>query len=95
MPILESLMDHKVLGREFKRGYAEGLEISRAKRMEEGRAEGMVKGAAKIVRRLLQKRFGEIPPWAEQNILAATFGDLESWADMLLDASTIQEVFGL
>ena len=38
VPVLESLMDHKVLGREFKRGRAEGVEEGHAEGVEEGRA---------------------------------------------------------
>src|SRR6266446_1599352 len=42
VPVLNSLLDHKVLGREFKKG------------LEQGRQEGEAKGEAKLLRRQLE-----------------------------------------
>jgi len=44
MPILNDILDNKVLGREFKRG-----ELT-------------------VLRRLIEKRFGAIPSWAEERL---------------------------
>jgi hypothetical protein len=46
MPILEDIRNHKVLGREYKRG------------------------ELVILRRLIEKRFGPIPSWAQEDWLA-------------------------
>src|SRR5438034_9514823 len=49
VPVLTSLLDHKVLGREFKKG------------LEQGRQEGEAKGEAKLLRRQPEYRFEKLP----------------------------------
>ena len=63
----------------------------------EGQAEGQTEGrrseAANLLRRLLIRRFGPLPAWAEQRIAGAATETLEDWADRLLEAERIEEVF--
>jgi len=56
MPIFNDIMDHKVLGREYKRGRAAGI--------EDGRRDGIQQGELRVLRRLLEKRLGPVPPRA-------------------------------
>ena len=80
MPVLNSILDHKVLGREFKRG------------REEGRQEGRQEGEFALLRRQIEKRFGELPAWAEQNLSNRSEKDLSDLGLRLLDATSLEEL---
>jgi hypothetical protein len=45
------------------------------------------------MRRLLNRRFRELPVWAEARLDSADEGHLESWMERLLDAATLADVF--
>ena len=65
--------------------------------VEEGRQEGMQKGRQEgeqiLLQRMLTRRFGEIPDWAQKRLLQASPEQLEQWADRLLDVPTLDAVF--
>src|SRR5216684_8380374 len=65
VPVLNSLLDHKVLGREFKKGLAQG------------EARGEAKGEAKMLRRQLEYRFKKLPKWVTDELVTATPTQLE------------------
>src|SRR5438105_2047946 len=73
VPVLNSLLDHKVLGREFKKG------------LEQGRTEGKVEGEAKLLRRQLEHRFRRLPKWVADKLATATPAQIEEWQERLLD----------
>ncbi|MBI5852755.1 MAG: DUF4351 domain-containing protein [Planctomycetes bacterium] len=60
----------------------------------EGRAEGRAEERRELVLRLLTRRFGALPAAHEGILRAASPEDLERWAMRLLDARSIDEVFG-
>jgi len=60
---------------------------------QKGRQEGCQEGESKLLLRLIQKRFSDIPAWAKARIDAASEAQLEQWAENILDASTLEEVF--
>jgi predicted transposase YdaD len=96
MPILNDIMDHKVLGREFKRGLQEGrlegrLE-GRQEGIQEGRQEGREEGERKILKRLLERRFGTIPEWVEQRVSACSEAEIEELGFRLLDARNLEDL---
>ena len=64
-----------------------------AKGIEKGMATGDRKGRAATLQRLLERRFGPLPPTLESRLRDATVADLERWADRILDAGTLDEVF--
>lgn len=66
-------------------GRAEGVEV--------GKARGERHGIARLLRRLLSQRFGELPRDVQTRIRAATLPELEAWASRLLVAASIDEVF--
>jgi hypothetical protein len=76
MPILNDIMDHKVLGREFKRG------------LQEGRQEG----ERKILRRQMERRFGVIPEWVDQRLNGLSEPEIEELGLRLLDALSLQQL---
>ncbi|MEO5328577.1 MAG: DUF4351 domain-containing protein, partial [Magnetococcus sp. THC-1_WYH] len=59
----------------------------------EGEKDGKKEEAAKILTRLLQRRFGAVPEWATQKIAAAEPPSLEAWSLRLLDAQSLDDVF--
>ena len=84
MPILNDILDHKVLGREYKRGRAEGI--------EDGRQDGIQQGELRILRRLLEKRFGPIPAWVEERLVGRSADDLEALSVRLLEAQSLEDL---
>jgi len=85
MPVFIDILENKVLGREFQKGKQEGR--------EEGREEGRQEGELKILRQQIEKRFGPLPSWAEQRLIAASSEQLEQLATRVLDASGLEELF--
>lgn len=61
--------------------------------LEKGRQEGRLEGEARVLGRLLTRRFGALPDWAEQRLAAADELELAAWTDAVLDAGTLDEVF--
>ena len=68
MPILDSILDHEVLGREYK------------------------KGELNLLRHQVEKRFGAIPPWAEERLEKLSVTELETIGLRLLDAKSLEEL---
>lgn len=60
----------------------------------EGLAEGRVKGKADTLLRLLNRRFHSVPEDYRRLVLTVEADQLDTWIDTLLDAKTIESVFG-
>lgn len=58
-----------------------------------GIEEGIQQGEALVLRRLLARRFGELPDWVEERLTQASRQELETWADRVLDAPGLEAVF--
>ncbi|MGN7613821.1 DUF4351 domain-containing protein [Magnetococcales bacterium HHB-1] len=58
-----------------------------------GEQKGRVEGKAELLQRQLQKKFGNVPAWADEKLKTADAKNLEVWGDRILDASSIDEVF--
>lgn len=71
-------------------GLAQGLEQGHA----EGLAEGEVKGRTSMLARQLEKRFGPLPAAAKRLLKRAEVETVEQWGLRLLDAGTLEDVFG-
>jgi predicted transposase YdaD len=84
MPGLNDLLEHKVLGREFKRGRQEGR--------EEGREEGLQQGELTVIRRLISERFGDIPTWADQRLASLSATELVDFSVRVLHAEKIEDL---
>jgi len=72
------IMDHEVLGRERKRRVAIGREG----------------GERIVILRQISKRFGSVPDWAKQRLDGLSPSELEQVEPRLLDAPTLQALFG-
>ena len=62
---------------------------------EEGKQEGIPIGELSLLKRQLVRSFRQIPAWAQNRMEKAAQKDLEIWADRILDASSVEEVFGI
>lgn len=75
---------------------AHGGEIMKSflkKYFDEGLRKGRQEGEVLFFLRLLRRRFGELPGWAEEKLRRASSGMLETWSERVLTASTLEEVF--
>jgi len=84
MPILNDILDNKVLGREYKRGLKEG-ELK-------GELKGELRGELTVIRRQIEKRFGTIPSWAEERLAGQSTAELEKLSLRVLDAESIEDL---
>ena len=78
MPILDDIMDHAVLGREFKRG------------LEQGRHDGELA----VLLRQIEKRFGSVPSPLRDRLAKMSVSEVESVALRLLDARSVEDLLG-
>jgi hypothetical protein len=75
-------------------GRQEGRLEGKLEGKQEGKQEGRIEEASRIVRRLLMLRFGALPDWADDRLRQAHTADLERWADRILEAPSLEAVFG-
>ncbi|HKA01962.1 MAG TPA: DUF4351 domain-containing protein [Candidatus Solibacter sp.] len=80
MPVYIDILENKVLGPQYKRGLEEG--------QEEGRQSQL-----RMVRRLIERRFGALSEETETQLNAKSSAELEEVGVCLLDASSIEDLF--
>ena len=61
--------------------------------MAKGIAEGRLEGESRLLRRLLERRFGVLPEWASEQLISASEEQLEAWGEALLTAPTLEAFF--
>lgn len=81
-------MAQKIFPEAYEQGKAEGLLA--------GRSEGRLEGCNDLLLRQLRKRFGQDirDIRVQKRLRQATPEELEIWAERILDAKTLQDVFG-
>ncbi len=92
MPVHIDILENKVLGREYKRGRQEGHQEGRQEGHQEGRQEGRLEGELSVVRRQIEKRFGTLPDWADEQLAQLSKPALADLSLRLLDAQTLEEL---
>ena len=85
MPILNDILDHEVLGREYKKGLEAGV--------QQGRQRGVQEGEAAMIRRQIAERFGAMPVWAQERLAQLSAPELEEVGVRLLKANSVEELF--
>ena len=60
---------------------------------EDALTASKMEGEASILRRLLSRRFADLPEWIDQRLEQASQQELERWADRVLDAKRLEDVF--
>ena len=74
-------------------GVEQGVEQGMAQGMEQGMARGRLEGERKLVLRVIQHRFGELPAAYRLRLQSASQAELEDLADRVLDASSLDDLF--
>lgn len=59
---------------------------------QQGLQQGLQQGESKLLHRLLSRRFGPLPKWADDCLARASAAELESWTDRVLDAQNLEDV---
>jgi hypothetical protein len=72
---------------------AQGIQEGIAKGREEGRKEGQKSGETTMLVKMLELKFGPLPPWANDKIDQADIAEIEQWATNLFSAQTLEAVF--
>ncbi len=75
----------------IEKGRAEGL----SQGLSAGLSKGQQQGQIRILRKLLARRFGAVPGWAEQRIFSAQPEQLEDWSLRVLDGKSLEDVLGV
>jgi hypothetical protein len=75
-------------------GIFQGRQEGRQEGLQKGLQKGLQEGETLVLKKQLHKRFGELPSWVEDKLVKAGVDELESWAEAILDAKTLEEVFG-
>jgi hypothetical protein len=55
--------------------------------------QGIQEGELTIVRKMLNKRFGTLPDWADQRLTNLSSPEIEDLSLRLFDAKTLEELF--
>ena len=66
-------------------GRREGKLEGKLEGMLEGKREGILVGEARLLHRLLERRFGSLPTWVEARLAKAVEEDLVRWGERVLD----------
>jgi hypothetical protein len=61
--------------------------------LEEGKKEGIKEAEILMLGKLVARRFGTVPVWAEDRLRQAEEKELEIWMDRILDAGSAEEIF--
>jgi len=61
--------------------------------IKKGQRQGMQQGMQLLIRKLLMRRFGQLPEWVDKRLESAESRDLKQWAERILDARDLQDVF--
>ena len=83
----------KGLAKGLAKGEAKGEAKGLAKGEAKGLAKGEAKGLARALRRLLERRFGPLPPAVRTRIAGASASDLDVGFAAALDAESLSAVF--
>ena len=77
----------------IEKGVQQGLQQGLQEGLHQGLQQGLQQGESRLLRKLLERRFGALPTWASDKINRATEQDLESWGEAVLTAPTLDAVF--
>ena len=61
--------------------------------LNDAKREGELTGERRVLQRLLNKRFGEVPAWVNEKLKTADSSQLEAWTDDILSVNSCDELF--
>jgi predicted transposase YdaD len=88
VPVFIDILENKVLGPPYKKGLEEGRQEGR----QEGLQKGLREGELAVLRRLIEKRFGAIPPWVEERLAGRPTVELEDLSVRVLDVQSVEDL---
>jgi len=93
--VLEQIEIGVRAGREEIReeAWQEGRQEGRQEGHQEGRQEGRQEASRALSRRLIEKRFGPLPVWAQARLAEASSETLTDWILALDEAGSLEAVF--
>jgi len=94
-----NVMENKVLGPILQQRFEEGFIEGFIEGFEEGHNQGFKldleqvrkRGQQVLLQNMLTEKFGPLPAWAEQRVLAAATSDLHRWASLILQSSDLED----
>ncbi len=87
MPIMHDIMDHEIIGPAIRQGLQQGL--------QQGMQQGKQQEGIFILRRLIEKRFGPLPPAIDERLAGLSIAELEDLSLQVLDAQSVNDLFSL
>ena len=79
--------------RRYRQQYAEGDTVMPGV-IQRAREKAHIEGERTVLERQLRRRFGDLRPDIDERLRQASATDIEAWADNVLDAETLDDVFG-
>jgi hypothetical protein len=92
---IEALLEGTTMGERFVRKYATWADAIEDKGMQRGLAQAREEAVEKLrflLKRLLQQRFGDLPPLVVVRLDQAAEADLERWIERVVNAGTVEAV---
>ncbi len=71
----------------------EGIQLGLEQGVRQGLEQGVRQGKVAVLKRLLKRRFGDLPEWADERLVRASREELETWLERVLDAKRLEDVF--
>jgi len=93
MPISIDLEKNPLFVEIFERYTQLGEQRGEQRGIQIGKQQGEQSGKIMMLRRLLEKRFGELPLWVNSRLEQANVQELEQWSLQLFDAVGLEDVF--
>jgi hypothetical protein len=59
-----------------------------------GRREGRIEGESRLLRKMIEIKFGAIPEWAEAVLRSADSEQIDRWAESILTAESLETLLG-
>ncbi|QSR36653.1 hypothetical protein CFI10_17020 [Marinobacterium iners] len=59
-----------------------------------GRMEGRMEGESRLLRKMIEIKFGAIPEWAESVLESADSQQIDLWAESILTAESLEALLG-
>jgi predicted transposase YdaD len=77
----------------IEKGVLQGRIEGRQEGRQEGRLQGRQEGELRILKKLLERRFGTLTTTLQERLNNATEADLDRWTEAVLSAPTVDDVF--
>jgi predicted transposase YdaD len=78
--------------RVYQDAYREALQVGETRGREEGKQEGRREGELRTILRILDRKFGTLPPQLVSQISALPIERLDDLADAVLDLQNLDEL---